>query len=434
MSAAPGVQGDRRLIGAVASSLAGRCAGGLLLLAFQALVARRAGVSDLGLVSIALAVSSFGAVAGRSGSDLLVLREVSVASDAARAGEAYRVALGAAWRRLLVVAVLQAATAPLVADVVFRDERLTAPLVAMAASLPGYGLVALQGEALKAMGRAGAGSVLQSIVGPATSIVLLLALPSPSATRAAVSFAAGTAVAAAAAHVVWTRSVGPSLPSTRARRRDHVVRSRPFLLTSLWTLGLMWAPLLTVGMWSGPRTAGAFAAADRVAQVLPMMLVAMNAAIGPPVAALWARHDIDGLRRLVGRCTTVAAGGALVVCAGLASAAPLVMSGFGSGSVGASELRILVLGQFAVLACGPVSITLAMIGGEAVLHRVYAGALIAQITLLAILVPAHGSAGAAVAAAITWAGSRGVTAVAMHRRLAHRPRVLTPAVSRPTGA
>jgi O-antigen/teichoic acid export membrane protein len=207
---------------------------------------------------------------------------------------------------------------------------------------------------------------------------------------------------------------------------SYSTASRPFLLASVWTLGLTWSPLLLTGVLGDTLAVGRFAAADRIAQVLPLMLVAVNAAVGPVVAPLFASGDVDAVRAVLRRCTMASAVAAAAVCGGLALGAPLLLSVFDAESA-TGALRVLLVGHFVVLACGPASVTLAMTGAELTLHRISAVALSAQIVLLLALVPRWGATGAAVASAFAWGGSRLVTAL-----VARRP-MLTPRVATPIG-
>ncbi len=407
-----------RLMVPTTISFAGRGLGGVLLVAFQVLVARRVGVEGLGSLSIALALASIAAVLGRFGSDLMVMRDVASADDAGAAA-IYRQSVSITFRSLLLCAVLLGVAAPIISSQIFGTSAVTGPLIGLALAVPGYGLVALQGEMLKSRHRVAAGTAVQSLIGISVATGLLLVWPDPTATSAAICFAIGATLASLGAHVAWRRTLAVPIPASTDRESawSFAARSRPFLANSMWSMGLTWAPLLAVGAWATTRDAGDYAAADRVAQILPLLLVAINTAVAPVVAPLWARSEIAEIRRIVARTSRWTTAAAFVICGSLALLAPFILDAFGTGQSGLTALRVLLAGQFVVLAAGPMSVTLAMSGGEVVLHRIGAVTFAAQVALLVALVPRNGATGAAIAAAVSWATSRVVIALVTRRKL-----------------
>ena len=108
------------------------------------------------------------------------------------------------------------------------------------------------------------------------------------------------------------------------------------------------------------------------------------------------------------------AGVGVVLLAVTLIGAELLLGVFGSGfSDAAGPLRVLAVGQFVVLAGGPVTTVLVMVGGERAQARAGWIAVAVLVALLVGLVPAYGAMGAAIATSTALSTNKLVVALAV---------------------
>lgn len=180
--------------------------------------------------------------------------------------------------------------------------------------------------------------------------------------------------------------------------RAWLASSLPMGGTALATLGITRWDLVAVGAWVGVEAAGPYAAASRTALLASLAARVVNLVVGPFLAELYHAGELQRFRRLI----VLAAVGA-----GLAGA-PLVilvlwhpqwvLSIFGEGYRGAALLlQILVCGQFVNLLTGPAGLALAMSKYERLNLMLTLAASMLSLVGLAVLVPAYGALGAALA-------------------------------------
>lgn len=233
----------------------------------------------------------------------------------------------------------------------------------------------------------------------------------------------GTSIFAAC---VVTFALTRSLASARVRSAEPEYRTRLWVKAAL-SLALLSAAstfnsqigVVLLGALSGSDPAGLYAVAQRGALIIAFPLAAVNMALAPTAAGLWAARDLPPLRRLV----TISARGLLVIS--LPIAVILIVFGrqllstlFGSEFAEAdASLSILAVGQFANALGGPAGTLLIMAGHErkATICTGLGGA--ANIVLGFILIPVTGTAGAAVAAAASLALSNALLAIVAWRVL-----------------
>lgn len=407
----------RQLAGGAAGAFAARAGGAVLMLAFQVIVARRLGTLDAGRFYLVFVITSVLAVVGRYGADQLLHRAVAAARDDGSPLAAYRGALALSSRLLGLAAVgLLAAAGPLAE--LLGDPTLAGPLRVAALGVVPFGLVAVQGEAIKGRGRATSGAAVQSLVAPAVTLGLVALPVVDSLHGVVVAYVAGLLASAAVAELVWRRSL-PAVPDAPPLGvRELLSASTPFFWTSTWALVLLWADVIWLGVAGRPGDVAAYFAADRWAQVASMALVAVNGVIGPHFARLWAVGAVGPLRHLLRSTTVVLAGGAVALFAVTTLLAEPLLRIFGDDFTAAvTPLRLLAMGQLVVLATGPVTVLLVMVGGERDQARAGALAAAALVGLLLPLVPAHGASGAAAAATVALIVNKLVIVAALRRRI-----------------
>ncbi len=176
----------------------------------------------------------------------------------------------------------------------------------------------------------------------------------------------------------------------------------PIFLARIGSLTIEYSNVLLVGFLAGPTAAGAYFAAERLAQLSSIPTSIVSSVNQPEMAAAVAQ----GRRKLLHKLTRQAAHTGLWPTLGMAVtlavfAGPM-LSLFGKEFASASPvLIILVLGVLAKTATGPVSDLLLMTGHQRFLPRVMMFTALLHLLGLWLLVPALGAVGAAITSALS---------------------------------
>jgi O-antigen/teichoic acid export membrane protein len=159
--------------------------------------------------------------------------------------------------------------------------------------------------------------------------------------------------------------------------------------------------VVLLGVLDGPESAGLYAVAQRGALLIGFPLVAVNTALAPTAARLWAAGEADRLQRLVTTSARGALLGALPIALVFMLFGDVLLSGFfGPPFVPAAPaLSILSIGQLTNAATGSVATLLVMTGNQRRAAMGITSGAVLNVGLATLLIPAVGLVGAAVAAA-----------------------------------
>ncbi len=159
-----------------------------------------------------------------------------------------------------------------------------------------------------------------------------------------------------------------------------------------------WSDVLLVLHLLGPAAGGIYGVVSRCAMAGTLVEAAVRIVAGPRVSAALARGDLDSLRTLFARATTV-----LILCAWpfyilLAVCADVVLSIFGTEfATGATALRVICLAMMLSTAGGMLQ-TFLLMGGRSHWQLMNRGIQwVVLVSLVLVLVPRLGLVGAAVA-------------------------------------
>jgi O-antigen/teichoic acid export membrane protein len=388
----------------------------------QLLLGRQLAHGGLALVTVAVQFAFVAAAGARFGMDLAAVRAVAIgAGDGDMSGlrslvdRCAGVALGAG----VVLAIVVAALSPLAGD-------RAGAIATGAASLPLIAAANVYLGATRGLKR----------MGP-TLWVFWIGQPVAWIAFAAVAIAAGggvdAAVAAydlswlgalAAACILWRRMAGwpDARPATRAELAAVLRYGAPRAPSALLAQALFWGDLFVLAHFASGRRLDAYAASGRIAQLILLFLTSVNLVFSPFAADLHARGERAQLDALFKRATRWALAATLPLAIVLFVAAPQVLEAFGPGyAVGATPLRIMLLGQTVNVATGGVAFVLVMAGFTGV---DLADNLLAAAVLFALAIPlasAVGPTGAATASATALAAVNLVRLVQVRRLIGVQP-------------
>lgn len=175
-------------------------------------------------------------------------------------------------------------------------------------------------------------------------------------------------------------------------------------VSSLSATGLIWLDVLLLGFYADPDI-GVYTVATRLVTVAVFVLAPLNAAFGPYLAHLHHQGRLDEVRRSYASVTGWVVRLSLPAFAALLVFPDELLRLFGGAfATGAAVTVILACGQLVNAATGPCGTVLNMSGRVALNMWDNLAALVLNVLLNLVLIPAYGIVGAAVA----WAASLAV--------------------------
>lgn len=398
----------KKLLGDAGLVLAIRVSGALAQFAFQIVVARQYGVESFGVFSIALTLTIVSSMVARWGADQWVLRELP-ASLLQPEQRNFTSVLGSGLAFVLAASALASFCLLLFADEVasFFVEGTTPEakeLVGiMILSVAPFAIVNFFAEVLRAIHHHASASILQTLMIPVMSVLLLLALLQlglESESWIAVAYLCATLISSLlGGWLVWK--------VFRRNRGGHdfvwlgrgmMGESHSVAMVVLLSAWLAYADVLFLGWFQSVSEVGLYAAAQRIVLMLSFVLLSFNSLLGPRFAGLNQAGAFDELIGLYRKSTglMVLLGMPIVLVLGLFS--DWFLGWFGADFINANGvLWVLLIGQAFNVLTGPVGVLMMMMRHTNKLRQFTFITVILHLVLMIILVPVYGAMGAAIA-------------------------------------
>jgi O-antigen/teichoic acid export membrane protein len=251
------------------------------------------------------------------------------------------------------------------------------------------------------------GTMPQSVLQPIVFIVLLGGAHLVLGGRRTGAWAVGTnCVAAGVIFLIVARLLQKAVP-------QEVKEASPQYRTMEWwrcALPLVFvnaiaafngrADTLMLGAIKGPEAVGIYGVANRGAELISFALMAVNPALAPTVASLYAEGDVQTLQRIVTKSARLTFVASLPIALGLILFGHLFLMLFGRDfTQGQTALAILSTGQLINTAMGSVGLLLIMTGYERDAAKAVGLGTMLNVFLNALLIPKLGLEGAAIASA-----------------------------------
>jgi O-antigen/teichoic acid export membrane protein len=378
------------------------------------ILTRLLGAAEYGVYAYVLAWVNFLCIPALIGLDQVLIRQVAAGQVESEWG-AVRGLLRWSNRVVLSLSLAIALLAGAIAWALARhvnSAQLSAFLIALVL-LPLLSLTRLRQAAMQGLHHVVAGQLPESLVQPAIFISLILASRELFGWVLHARTAAGlNALATCAALLVGAALLHLSLPQGAQlatpvyRPSEWMSSALPILLVNGIGVINNQVPILLLGAMKGAETAGLYAIATRVADLLSFGLMSVNLALAPVAARLWAQRDIGRLQQVVTKTVRVVFIFTVPVAAVLIIFGEKFLSIFGPAfAKGHSALIILVIGQTANVGMGSVGLLLIMTGHEREVAIATGVCVILNISLNLIMIPSLGMVGTALAVAgslIVW--------------------------------
>lgn len=404
------MSGSQSLLRGAVAAFVVRSGGVAAQLLNLVLLTRLFGSVSVGAFAVCHTVCGFVANAGVAGTDVLVAREVA-ASTKSDSGRAIR-GLGRIHFRLVLLALATSSLAlALGAGVLFRvlNANYLSPFTATAvvvAVLMGVNL-SIAGWLLGFREIAVQVAVRNAFVFLVSAVVVvisaLIGVEDPvrvAVAGLAVGYVASVVLGAARlAHVIRDHRVGQAWGGTP---RSLAVDSAPILGINLINFAIAWVDVLLLSAFTSAYVVGVYAVASRMAAMVTMILMSVNAVAPPIFAAQHARQDVRGMQSTAHESARYCLAGSLGL--GLA----LVFWGSDALRVFTPEvavagfypLVILVAGRVVGSGAGSVGYLLMMSERQRILSWIALGTVILGLVTGILTIPRYGAVGAAVTTAV----------------------------------
>ena len=395
----------REILRGVSIGLPIRVAGAALAFLFSIALARTLGAEGIGLYYLALNIGLFGSVVGRLGLDNVVLRFFSAHAaerDWSAVRGIYTKSIGMGLVASAITTVCIWFMAPWLSNTVFKEPALLLPLRIFALGIVPFSLLNLHAEILKAIQRVGLAVFIQNVGVMLIALPLFLLFGSSLATpgAAATHVFGQLCTSVLAVVLVWrmlreSRDATPAFPTI-----DLLKPAGPLFWIAVLNLVLGVTDSFMIGYFMESEQVGLFSVASRVVFLSSMVLVVMNSVVAPKLSIFSHRQDYQAFRHVINTTTIYMALLAALILFLLVGFAAPILSLFGDEfPVASREFTILAVGQFFVLATGPVAYALMMMGHERTHRNIVFFSAIVNVALNAWLIPLFGITGAAIATA-----------------------------------
>lgn len=378
------------------------------------LLARLLGTAGYGTYTYAMTWAGLLAVPGALGLDKLLVREVAIYKTKSE----WRLMNGLLrWANQMVL-IASAGLALLAAFIGYafvspHDSLMLVSFWIAMVSLPLITLIRLRQAVLRGFNRVVAGQVPEMLIQPVIFIffvgiayvVLGKGLTAPWTLGMNLA-ATGVAFGVGAMVLLKTLPITVRETSPAYKIREWIRSALPLMLITGMQIINARTDIIMLGSMKGPQEAGVYSVANRGAEFVTFILLAVNTALGPMVASLYAEGDMEKLQRVVTRSTRIILAFSLPIGLALIVFGHWFLLLFGEAfTQGRTTLSILSAAQLVNATMGSVGPLLVMTGHE---RNVAIGVGISaalNVILNALLIPQWSIVGAAIATAssmITW--------------------------------
>lgn len=383
-------------------------------------MARTLGAAEAGLFFLGFTLVTMAAAIGRLGLDQSIVRFIA----AQQATDAIGMLHSVYRKSILWVALASTSTALLgwfnidwLIKHLFEQPGFEPVLRSFLLAIPVVALYTMQAQALQGLRKIAQSMLTLNVIVPITLLLMMALAPPTSASTLANYFNIACLLTLCVGLMFWFQSA-PLQKSTDYFPSSLLWKTcMPLWAVAVLSQVVQWSSQLMLGAWSSSEEVAFFTTAQRTAMLTSFALFAVNAIAAPKFAAMYAKGDHDGLKRLAiisVRLMLLVATPALALMLFFPES---LMSFFGEEFRAASSaLVILALGQFVNIATGSVGYLLSMTGLE---RRVRDNAFFSALIGVALgfaLIPSYGLLGASIATAIAIASQNllGVYQVRKH--------------------
>lgn len=386
-----------------------RVTGSLLAFSLSIVMARLLSPKDMGVYFMALMILTVLSVISRVGLDNTLLKSIAEHAELGRF-EQIQAVFNDGFLAVVVIGglitLLTYASSPLIAGLVFHNDAITNDIRIMSIGVVPFALIALTAASLKGLRLIGRAQVVESVVLPMLTLVVLLTFyilsASPSLHVVEIIYVSALFASVIISASIWRWSTGGFFVLGRLERKIRLIKeSTPLLLVGILNLMMAWLATFLLGVMATSGDVAVYNIGVRVSMLASFVLTAVNNASSAKFAALYKAGDTNALEKIAFQSTCIVA----------AFSAPLIfifvffpntiISLYGGAyHQAAPVLAILAIGQLFTVLTGSIGQLLIMSGHANELRKSVMVGVVSQFVIATILIPLYGALGAAVAEAL----------------------------------
>ncbi len=374
-------------------------------LVFNLMLARMLGPQQLGIYFVALTVASILGVSATAGFDATLVRYL------ARYRTDHNWAAFRGTLRFAVSSVLLLGTAltlglellaPWLANAVFHKPEVTVPLRIIALYIPVFALETILLAAVESFKTMRYTLYIESILNPATRILLVAAIwmLGGGVRSVLTAYVFTILLCSTMAYAALRKSTSPEMATYQPyiERAELIAYSLPLLGITILTFSIRYLDTLFLAHYRSAAEVGLYSVSLRVTMITGFSLTVVSKIFAPIISELHHKGQMDELGAYL-KVVTLWAVQIFTPLLLLFCIAPQKILGvFGNEFRAAAVcLVILIIGQMANIVTGPVGLVLNMAGWTRLQLWNSIAVLAIQITLCILLIPRWGILGAAVA-------------------------------------
>lgn len=406
------------------TSLLVRIIGMICTLAVSVGLGRALGPHGLGIINLAIQITTLVLVATVLGMDTILIKRVAIGherGDSQEIASSIYTSTRISGILAVVVSVVGFLGARWLAVNVFHASDLWIPLVISIAAIVPQTFSRIYASGLNGLRKIWQSNLVNNtlsvcVVGIGLLLLYAARLPINVITVAAL-YACGRVVVFCFVTLYW-RKVFLYRGPRQFIPKPMLVTALPLLISSTAYLVASNADGVMLGWLRGPNEVGLYSVAAKLAMVEILFLMISNSAIAPKLAYLYAEGRIAELEKMVKNVTLgliIAATVSLIIFVGFGHA---ILSLWGRDFAGAYwMLIILSIGQFVNISAGCSGMLLTMCGHERIVGVLSTLSLAVNLVLNYFFIQWWGAVGAAVATSTTIAGEKLVKTVLAKRRI-----------------
>jgi O-antigen/teichoic acid export membrane protein len=358
----------------------------------------------MGILTVCVTVMQLGALLGKLGLDVLLVRLVAGLNTRLDAVTLSRHYLTSMAPMLLATAIVSGVVwwqAPLLATLLLGGPEHADYMRWSAIAILPVALQSMHAEALRGFKRIIAFALYKNWQMAVAAVVILLWTKSDSAPLG--SYIVANFLLAAMAVAQWMKVVRPRWAPPRSSRETAVLlqQSLPMMIAGSVLLMRGWVDTILLGALRAPDDVGLYNVATRLALLPTIALMAVNSIAAPKFAELHASDPRDDLPRVVQGSTRLIFWASFPVTVIMLVLAGPAVAIFGDEFHDAAlVLRILLIGQFVNCISGSVGWLLQMTGYERPFQHIMFVSVLVTVVLDVALIPRYGALGAAVGNAV----------------------------------
>ena len=378
---------------------------------FMLLVTRKFGAYTVGIYALSLTVLEIFAIIGKLGFDGALLRFASEYSTLNRmdlAKKVYQKILKFVIPECVLLSMVLFYFSSYIATNLFHKEYLSSYLRIAAIALLPMVLIVINLEGLRGLKKIKEYSFLQSISIPlfASIILIVLLFFINGIYLPFISHIGSIFIVCIISFIIWIRCFrNHSAPDSEQVGWKALFNvSLPMFLSGSLFLIMGWTDNIMLGIYRSESEVGIYSIVLKIFYTAGITGYAINVIAAPKFAELYASRDKTRLGSMARQTTKLISWTSFPILAIFLILPSFILGFFGHDfRNGSQALRLLVLGQFVNVICGPVGLILLMTGKQHVFQVIVLFASLINLVLNVLLVPAYGINGAAFASMVSLA-------------------------------